>query len=159
MKNLRLNTLTSLAVYSLFATGLRAQVYNFATIAGRPGLERRDGTNSQALFAYPWGIAFDRAGNIYIAEPQTCCIRQISQAGTNWVVTTLAGGTPGYADGTNNTARFNGPQGIVVDAATNIYVSDTYNNVIRKITPVGTNWVVTTWLEVIQAAVLLTDLE
>ncbi len=57
----------------------------------------------------------------------------------NTIVSTLAGnGTPGYAEGTGNGAIFNNPQGIVVDANGNIFVSDTYNNYIRKITPQGT---------------------
>src|SRR5439155_5371851 len=62
------------------------------------------------------------------------------------VVTTLAGlaGNAGSADGTGRDARFNHPSGLAVDSATNLYVADTYNNTIRKLTPVGTNWVVTT---------------
>jgi hypothetical protein len=62
------------------------------------------------------------------------------------VVTTIAGqaGSPGSADGVGNAARFNHPSGMTVNNAGNIYVADTYNNTIRKLTPVGTNWVVTT---------------
>jgi hypothetical protein len=62
------------------------------------------------------------------------------------VVTTLAGhpGSPGSADGIGSAARFNYPSGIGVDSAGIVYVADTYNNTIRKLTPVGTNWVVTT---------------
>jgi hypothetical protein len=62
------------------------------------------------------------------------------------VVTTIAGqaGSSGSADGIGNTARFNYPSSIAVASAGNIYVADTYNNTIRKLTPIGTNWVVTT---------------
>jgi hypothetical protein len=65
--------------------------------------------------------------------------------GTNWFVTTLAGnGNPGSADGTNTQARFNSPAAVALDKDGNLYVSDQFNNTIRKMTPVGTNWVVTT---------------
>jgi sugar lactone lactonase YvrE len=56
----------------------------------------------------------------------------------NVTVTTFAGnGTPGYADGMGTNAMFNNPQGITVDSKGNIYVSDTYNNYIREISPAG----------------------
>ena len=61
-------------------------------------------------------------------------------------MTTIAGlaGKSGSADGTNSAARFNHPYGVAVDASGNLYVADAFNNEIRKIKPVGTNWVVTT---------------
>src|SRR4051812_46976773 len=57
---------------------------------------------------------------------------------------TLAGGSTGTNDGANGSAQFYFPSGIAVDHEGNLFVSDTSNNTIRKITPVGTNWVVTT---------------
>src|SRR2546428_796336 len=50
----------------------------------------------------------------------------------------------GSPDGSGNAARFNYPSGMAVDSAANPYVADTYNNTIRRMTPAGTNWVVTT---------------
>ena len=50
----------------------------------------------------------------------------------------------GSADGTGSNARFSSPRGVVVDAAGDVYVADTFNNTIRKVTPVG---VVKTWLD------------
>jgi streptogramin lyase len=121
-----------------------------STIAGllyTSGL--RDGTNSQAHFNFPAGIAVDPSGNLYVADQQNNAIRKVTPiAGTtNWAVTTLAGNTSyGTSDGTNSAARFYAPTGIAVDANSNVFVADTYNNTIRKITPVAgtTNWVVTT---------------
>jgi hypothetical protein len=95
-----------------------------------------DGTNSAARFFYPKGGALDSAGNLYLADSGNHTIRKISPAG---LVTTIAGlaGTPGSADGTNSTARFNNPSGVALDAATNIYVADTGNNTIRMISSTG----------------------
>jgi hypothetical protein len=66
--------------------------------------------------------------------------------GTNWVVTTIAG-VPGYyggSDGTNSDAHFFYPAGLAFDSVGNLFVGDSGNQLIRKMTPVGTNWVVTT---------------
>ncbi len=115
------------------------------TLAGTPGVTgARDGLNGAAQFYRPVGIAVDTASNLYVADTLNHTIREITPQGNNWNVTTIAGtaGNPGAADGTN--ARFNQPAGIAVDSAGNLYVADSHNNTIRKITPSGTNWVVTT---------------
>jgi uncharacterized repeat protein (TIGR03803 family) len=117
------------------------------TLAGLAGVSgTNDGTGSAARFGLPWGVAVDSAGNLYVADFGNDTIRKVTPVGTNWVVTTLAGlaGNSGSADGTNNAARFYDPRGVTVDSATNLYVADCYNFTIRKVTPVGTNWVVTT---------------
>ena len=108
-----------------------------------------DGTNSTARFNYPASAAVDSAGNLYVADSGNNTIRKVTPVGTNWVVTTLAGlaGVAGAADGTNSTARFNSPYGVAVDTNGNLYVSDDQNCTIRKVAPVGTNWVVTTLAE------------
>src|SRR5439155_23368082 len=83
---------------------------------------------------------------VYVAELENSTIRKLTPVGTNWVVTTIAGlaGSTGSANGTNSGARFNFPQGLAIDGAGNLYVADSDNYVVRKVTPVGTNWVVTT---------------
>jgi sugar lactone lactonase YvrE len=110
--------------------------YTFRTLAGTRGDGTADGTGVSARFHDPADIVADPANNLYVADTVNNTIRKITPAG---VVTTLAGlaGTAGFTDGTNSGARFNFPAGICLDAATNIYVADTDNNLIRKITPAG----------------------
>ena len=96
-----------------------------------------DGTGTSALFKSPAGIAVDSSGNIYVADTTNHAIRKVTQAG---VVTTLAGlttGTSGSTDGTGTTASFSSPRGVAVDYSGNVYVADTSNYRIRKITSSG----------------------
>jgi hypothetical protein len=119
----------------------------WATISGRAGCQGwADGTNSAARFSQPAGIARDSAGCLYVADAYNHTIRMITPVGTSWVVSTVAGtpGQSGSTDGTNSDARFNEPAGVAVDTASNLYVADTLNDTIRKITPAGTNCVVST---------------
>jgi hypothetical protein len=95
-----------------------------------------DGTGSAAQFVYPTGVAEDSAGNVYVADNNNSTIRKVTAGG---VVTTLAGlaGSSGSADGTGSAARFNGPLGVAVDNAGNVYVADAGNSTIRKVTAGG----------------------
>lgn len=115
--------------------------YVFSTFAGSPAGGAVDGTGSAARFYNPRAVAVDASGNCYVADTYNYTIRKITSAG---VVTTLAGlaGYAGSVDGTGSAARFSYPAGIAVDASGNVFVGDTSNNVIRKVTPAG---VVTTF--------------
>ena len=135
------------ALWFACAASGNAQPYTFTTIAGLAGVSGGgDGTNSTARFYRPSGLAIDGAGTIYVADLLNHTIRRIAPVGTNWVVSTVAGlaGTLGAADGTNDQARFDHPSGVALDSANNLFVTDNYSHTIRKITPVGTNWVVST---------------
>lgn len=107
------------------------------TFAGRPDARgNADGIGTAASFVYPVGIATDSAGNVYVADKVSNTIRKITPAG---VVTTLAGtaGVTGHSDGTGGDASFFGPTGVATDSGGNVYVADSGNNIIRKVTPAG----------------------
>ena len=109
------------------------------TLAGQVGDRYfQDGVNYSARFYSPTNIAVDLAGNLYVSDNYS--IRQISPAGTNWVVNTIAGqeGTTGYRDQTNLSARFSGPGQFAVASDGTIYVAD---GAIRKVSLVGSNWI------------------
>jgi hypothetical protein len=112
--------------------------YTFTTFAGVAGtvVSSADGTGTAAQFSAPRGVAVDGAGNVYVADSTNHAIRKIDSAG---VVTTLAGtaGSNGNQNGTGAEARFNEPFAVAVDSAGNVFVADTSNNAIRKITPAG----------------------
>lgn len=109
-------------------------VSTLAGAAGMPG--SADGAGSEARFKTPEGVATDRSGNVYVADTGNHSIRRIALDGT---VSTLAGtsGTFGSADGVGAEARFSSPQGVVAGAGDSLYVADTGNNTIRKITSAG----------------------
>ena len=109
-------------------------VTTFAGQAGTAG--SADGTGSAALFNKPTGVAVDSSGYLYVADTGNHTIRKISAVG---VVTTIAGqaGAAGSADGTGPAARFNNPGGLALGSSGELYLADTGNSTIRKITPAG----------------------
>ncbi len=109
-----------------------------STLAGTTGTSgSSDGTGSAASFEVPFGIAVDAGGNLYVADSGNNTIRKITPAGAVSTLAGIANEGCGTANGTNSTASFCEPAGIAVDVGGNVYVADSGNNTIRKITPAG----------------------
>ncbi len=133
----RVLSFASIVVLGSTITPAQAEDYSITTFAG--GGSGVDGTPGR--FTNPYSIAIDSAKNLYVADTVGNTIRKVTPAG---VVSTLAGspGVSGSADGTGSAARFNFPVGIAVDSSGNVFVADSKNFTIRKITAAG---VVTTY--------------
>jgi len=128
---------------TLFETVNKIQFKSLSslTLTGGNPSGHADGTGAAASFNLPEGGVFDSVGNLFICDTGNHTIRKITSAG---VVTTFAGqaGVSGHANGTGSAATFKNPTAITVDNTDNLYVCDTGNHTIRKITPGG---VVTTF--------------
>ncbi len=105
------------------------------TLAGNGASGSADGPESSASFNSPVGIAFDAAGNLYVTDALNNSIRKITQ---NGIVSTIAGSRPrGSADGVGAVASFFGPTGIGADSKGDLFIADSYNNLIRKVITTG----------------------
>ncbi|MCI9846106.1 T9SS type A sorting domain-containing protein [Flavobacterium pectinovorum] len=104
------------------------------TFVGSSSSGNVDGTGTAARFYNLAGICIDANNTLYVADSQNHRIRKITSEG---VVTTLAGSSDGFDDGTGTAAKFSEPGAVCVDASGNVYVADTGNHKIRKITSAG----------------------
>jgi sugar lactone lactonase YvrE len=124
-------------VVSVPAAGTRTRLIGFGTTADRY-LDGADRHGLVATLDEPGGIAVARDGTIYFSDSVKNVIRRIKPDGRMDTLAGLAGST-GYVivNGVGSAARFQDPRGLALDADENLYVADTLNNAIRKITPQG----------------------
>jgi len=112
-------------------------VSTFAGVAGTDGYDGDGGPATSAHLNDPFGLSFDSTGNLYIADTWNNVIRKVD---VNGVITTVAGNsTAGYSGdgGLATDAELYNPMGVLADAAGNLYVADTFNNVVRLVTTSG----------------------
>ena len=104
-----------------------------STVAGSGAPGFANGAGAQARFNWPTGLARDEKGNLYVADSNNSRIRKITPEG---VVSTIAGGgEPGFEDGPGLMARFRFPTGVAVDRNGTLYVADSANHLVRRISP------------------------
>ena len=105
---------------------------------GRAGYSGDGGPAVNGQFQFPAGIALDGSGNLFVADKTANVIRRYA-FGSGALSTFAGAGIPGYAGdgGPAASAQFNGPSGIAADSAGNLYIADTYNNVVRKVAANG----------------------
>ncbi|MFY0594756.1 hypothetical protein, partial [Roseivirga sp.] len=123
---------TTLPSWMHFTSSLGSNVKTLAGVTSSSG--NTDGPGTSAKFDNPTGMAVDDLGNVFVVDRSNHRIRKIALDGS---VTTFAGSSSGYVNGTGTNAKFNNPRGIVIDKSGNLFVTDTNNGRVRKITPDG----------------------
>ncbi|MGP8214278.1 MAG: T9SS type A sorting domain-containing protein [Bacteroidia bacterium] len=126
-------------LYVVAQFGQKIQQINTAsgavtTLAGSGVSGNANGFGTAATFNYPYGVAYDGNGNLYVGDQSNNEIRKIViSSGQVSLVAGSPVGASGHADGIGTAASFYGPEGLACDHNGNLYVADYYNNEIRKI--------------------------
>ena len=127
----------TILLFTFFTFTVKAQIIKTVAGNGISGYSGDGGSADSAELDWPYGVAVDASGNLFIADYQNNRIRKVSTSG---VITTVAGnGTFGYSGdgGSAISAELNGLTGVAVDASGNLFIADQVNNVIRKVSTIG----------------------
>ena len=120
-------------------------ISSFAGINGQPGSGGDGGPATSANLQTPAGLAFDSAGDLYIADPNNSVIRKVSAA--TGKISTVAGAAGQFGNAGNGgpaaSATLSGPTDVAVDAAGNLYIADTGNSEIRVVSAAATSLITT----------------
>jgi sugar lactone lactonase YvrE len=124
------------ADYGNSAIRIIAPSAQVGTLAGKPGtFGFNDGTGLAALFDLPMSLTLDSTGALWVADTHNHSIRHITPDGL--VALKAGSGSSGNMDGTSSAALFNLPCGITTLPSGNMVVADTYNHILRLVTPAG----------------------
>ena len=120
------------AVMKVDAKGILTRVAG----TGKYGYSGDGGSALSAQLAWPAGLAFDSSGNLFIADNANHRIRKVTPAG---IISTVVGGSAGYSgdNGPATSAQLNWPTAVAVDTSSNLFIADTANQVIRKVSASG----------------------
>jgi sugar lactone lactonase YvrE len=125
----------ALATFACACATNKPAVAMVTTLAGKPRQQGFAlGRGAGARFSSPGGLACNAAGDVFVADTDSATVCKITPDG---VVSVFAGGYRGSADGRGTAARFEAPNGMAIDPASNLFVADEAANTIRKITPAG----------------------
>ncbi len=121
------------------STGVISTIAGNGTVGPGNGTENPKvsgdgGLATKAQLAQPQGVALDAAGNVFISDSNNQRVRMVSAS--TGIITTVVGTTIGYAGdgGASNHAKVHNPEGLFFDASGNLYLADSYNSVVRKVT-------------------------
>ena len=108
-------------------------IINTVAGTGIPGFFGDDGAGVNGVLFYPSGIAFDKRGNLFIADQMSNRIREVFPNGQ--IVTVAGRPSPGYSGdgGPATNARLNNPYGVALDSSGNLFIADTLNARVRKV--------------------------
>jgi len=137
LPSVRISNVLFCCLFYIICSSANAQIINTIAGTGAAAYSGDGGPATSANLNTPAGLAFDAAGNLYIADFSNNCIRRINTSGN---ITTIAGtGAAGFSGdgGSATSAKLNNPIGIAFDISGNLYITDAANSRIRMVNTSG----------------------